>query len=153
MIESTVNELAKYAMAGHKKGADILKIEDLITNPKKTFHEDQSVFDAVKVLVNDGSNGFAVVDTQGMLKGFLSEKDCLKHIFEDALNESPSGTVGDYMAKDVTTFNLSTTIYTVMNNFITLPFHTYPVVEDGKYIGEIRRKEVLKKLMQRGFNF
>ncbi len=152
MFDSTVNELSKYVMADHTDGNEKLDLLELITFSKKSFHEDQPIHQAAKVLVKEGHSGFPVVNSKGELVGFLSEKDCLCHIFDDALNKMPSGKVKDYMSKELITVTPTTALYKVVEYFISKPFHSYPVLDEGKYVGYIRRKDLLKALIGRGFN-
>ncbi len=148
MFNSTVNELSKYVLADHHDGDINITTKDLITYSKGTFHEDQPIEEASKFLIKENLTGLPVVNTSDQLVGFLSEKDCLKNIFDNSINKMPPGNVGDYMTTSVINFTPDTSIYKILEFFISKPYHLYPVVENGKYIGFVSRKSVLKALMK-----
>jgi CBS domain-containing protein len=150
MFNSTVNELNKYVMENHTEGVEGLALIDLVSFSKNSFHEDQSIFEAAKLLSKKNNSGFPVVNNRGEVVGFLSEKDCLRHLFDDSLNKMPSGKVSDYMTKNVVSFDLQTSIHKVLESFIREPFHCYPVLDGKKYIGVVQRRTMLDALLKRG---
>lgn len=148
MIESTVNELQKYREGHHQEKAfNDPKIDEMIIFDKSSFHEDQSIYEAARVLIKDSQSGYPVVNSKGEIVGFLSEKDCLSHVFDDLMNRIPLGSVKDYMSRDIITLTPSTPFFKVLECFVTKPFHVYPIVENKKYIGFVRRKDILKHVI------
>lgn len=149
MFDQTVNELSKYAMADHKGNVEHISLGELVVWPKKVFKKNQSIDDAARILSEESSTGFSVIGNKGELIGYLSEKDCLKNIFEEELNQSPGGTVGDYMTQEVVSFDYNTPIHTVLAFFVTKSYHTYPVTKDGILVGEVRRRDLLKAFVEK----
>ena len=152
MFDSTVNELKKYSMNKHKDAEDHLTLDELIVLSKNSFHKDQPIREAAAYLVKEKCTGLSVVNSEGELVGFLSEKDCLEHMFNDVLNKAPLGSVGDYMTKDVITFRRDSGLYNVIENFISKPYQVYPIIEGKKNIGYVNRRDILGALIVKGEN-
>ena len=77
------------------------------------------------------------------LTGFISEKDCLKLLSSRIFHGTPSAHVSDYMTRDVTTIGPGTDIYTIAGIFLRNDFRRLPVVEDGRVLGQVSRRNVL----------
>ena len=148
MFDSTVNELAKYTMQDHKGNVTQLVAEDLVAKQKEFFHQDQHILQAAKVLVKEKKTGLPVINSAGELVGFLSEKDCMRHMFDDFMNNAPIGTVKDYMTKDLIVLYPQSTIYQIVEHFLAYNVQSFPVCDKGNYIGLIRRKDILEALME-----
>jgi len=90
-----------------------------------------------------------VVDADGNLCGVLSEGDCLKEIvrgkYDNGINSF--GHVADYMAKDVKTINHDEGILEAANMFLNLRIRRFPVLKDGKLVGQISQKDVMKAVL------
>ena len=112
-----------------------------------TFKTDDDIFKVMKTLLSFKITGGPVLDEQGLLTGFISEKDCLRLVALNAYHGSRrTGTVADYMTgKDaLTTVTPETGLYKVMQLFIQLPYKKIIVAENGKLIGTVKRTDVLK---------
>ena len=150
MFDSTVNELSKYT---HHEEATLapLKAEDIMETKFNTFHIDQPILEAAKSLIRSNSTGDPVVNSRGELVGFLSTKDCLKQLYDQAVNKVPYfGTVNDYMSTTVECFGKQTLIFPILESFIEKPFQAYPIVENNKLVGVVRRQTVLQELLTKG---
>jgi CBS domain-containing protein len=113
-----------------------------------TVNPDTTILGATNVLVKQNITGLPVVDKKNKLLGIVTEKDLLKlqHSLETKAytsSESPK-TVEEVMTKEVVTFDkddpLSDVIKCVMEN----NFRRVPILSDGKLVGIISRKDLLK---------
>ncbi|MEQ8339061.1 MAG: CBS domain-containing protein [Cyclobacteriaceae bacterium] len=111
-----------------------------------TFSPEQSIYDAIDIMLEKRISGGPVLDKSGALIGILSEKDCLKvmvdAVYHNQLNTD--GVVKDYMSTTVTTVDVSKDVVDVANMFLTSNFRRYPVVEQGKLKGQVSRRDVMK---------
>ena len=85
-----------------------------------------------------------MVDEKGNLVGMLSEKDCLWTLLESSYYNNLSGYVKDYMSTELTTINLYDSLSEVAQKFLDLRFRRFPVLQNGKLVGQISRRDVLK---------
>ena len=125
---------------------DTLTARDCMTAQLVTFHPDQHVLDAVRVLVNKRISGAPVLDQFGNLVGVLTEQDCLKIALEAEYNQSPGGKVREYMSTGIYTLDIDTPVVEIAQIFLNKPFRRYPVMEQGRLVGIVSRRNVLEAL-------
>lgn len=119
----------------------MVKVNDLIT-----FRPDQSIHDAIDVIIEKKISGAPVLDESGKLVGMLSEKDCLKIIVDQAYHNLPieSKKVSDYMTANVKTVSTDSDVVSAANQFLNTPIRRMPVVENGVLKGQISRRDILR---------
>ena len=111
-----------------------------------TFTPDTDVMTAIGALVKSGHSGAPVCEAGGKLIGMLSEKDCLKVAVVASYEGVSPGTVSDFMAVSVQTITPDETLLDVANRFLDSPYKRFPVIEGGKLVGQISRRDVLKAI-------
>jgi CBS domain-containing protein len=129
-----------------KIGAQIL-VSDYMTTNLITFKSDDSLDHVIEQLITYNISGGPVVNDKNELIGIISETDCIKHISESKYYNMPSdtnNTVGKYMVKDVDTIDKNMNIFDAAFKFISSHRRRFPVVENGKLIGQLSQKDVLK---------
>ena len=109
---------------------------------------DLPIRDAIDVLVKRGLTGVPVLGAGGKLLGVLSEEHCLRLIaLGDHRSDAPTGTVAEYFDSTVPQVSPDVDIYYVAGMFLRAQAHRrFPVVENGKLLGVITRKDVLRAL-------
>ena len=68
----------------------------------------------------------------------------IKILLESSYYNYLSGHVKDYMSKNLTTVDINDSITEVAQKFIDLRFRRFPVLENGKLVGQISRRDILK---------
>jgi len=107
------------------------------------------IYQAMKLLLKHQINALPVVDAENNLVGIVSEKDCLKLAAHDAYqNDLPGGPVRTFMTKDVVSVTPETGLGEVIELFMTHPYKKLPVVNHGKLVGVVRRRDVLVVLQE-----
>ena len=119
-------------------------IKDVMATDLITFKPDTPIESAIKSFLENKISGAPVVNEQGDLIGMLSEKDCLGTLFESSYYNNPSGYVKDYMSTELITISIYDTLSEVAQKFLDLRFRRFPVLENGKLVGQISRRDVLK---------
>ena len=104
-----------------------------------TFKPDTLIGTAIESILNHKISGAPVVDENGDLVGILSEKDCMKTLFESSYYNNLSGQVKDYTSTEVTTSDINETLADVTDKFNRLRFRRFSVLENGKLVGQISR--------------
>lgn len=121
-------------------------VRDYMVTRLHTLTPEVRILDAVDMLVARQVSGAPVV-REGRLVGMLSEKDCVRLLSKGGDDDDvPTGTVGDYMVREVKTVPPSMDIYYLAGLFIKHPYRRYPVVEDGVLVGQISRRDVLRAI-------
>ncbi len=119
----------------------MVSVGDLIT-----FSPDQTIQEAIDVIIEKRISGAPVLDNNGKLVGMLSEKDCLKIIVDQAYHNLPieSKKVADYMTADVRTVPPDSDVVDAANQFLHSPIRRMPVVDNGVLKGQISRRDILR---------
>jgi CBS domain-containing protein len=113
-----------------------------------TLAADTEINRAVSVLLDNNISGAPVTDSAGRLVGVLSMKDCLKAALQDSYHQEWGGTVGDHMSRDVETLDAELDIVKAAEKFISSHYRRFPVLRDGRLVGQISRADVLKALAE-----
>lgn len=123
-----------------------IQVEDHMSKRLITFRPDQTIDDVIQVLLNKKISGGPVVDDQGKLCGVISEGDCLKEVVKGKYNNTPSlhGKVSEHMATDIKTVNPEMNIFEAAQLFLNMKLRRFPVIENGKLVGQISQKDVMR---------
>lgn len=122
-----------------------VKVRDYMRDQLITFKPQTDLFEAINKLIDHRITGAPVVDEQGNLVGLLSEADCLRAILTLTYHEEEmGGIVGDYMVEEVHTIDYEADIIKVAEEFINNRRRLLPVVKNGKVVGQISRRDVLR---------
>lgn len=124
-----------------------VKIADYMATRLTTFRPNDPVLEAMDRLLEQSISGAPVVDDQGQLLGILSSTDLLAIVMQDSYYDEPMGIVADYMASPVETVDADGDIYSLAERFLTSHRRRFPVVRDGRLVGQISRRDVLRAAM------
>jgi CBS domain-containing protein len=121
-----------------------VKVADYMSQKLVTFHPQTNVIEALAVILDNHITGAPVVDDGGRLVGILSEVDLMAVVIQDSYYDESLGIVADYMRTQVDTIDADTDIYSVAQRFLREHRRRYPVVRDGKLVGQLSRRDVLQ---------
>ncbi|MBC2843724.1 CBS domain-containing protein [Winogradskyella flava] len=127
-----------------------LKVKDYMTTKLVTFKPDQSVQEVVESLIKYKISGGPVVNDRNELVGIISEGDCLKQLSESRYYNMPleHDKVEKRMAKNVETIDGNMDVFDAANKFLQSKIRRFPIVENGKLVGQISQKDILKAALQ-----
>lgn len=127
---------------------DLLQVIDYMDPRSHEVRATDDVHKVVGLLVDRGVTGVPVVDDENTVVGMLTERECLRlltHPSEDL------ETVAQLMRTDVTTVQPEMDVSYVAGLFNK---HTdsrrFAVVKDGKLVGVVTRKDVLRAIRTMG---
>lgn len=110
-----------------------------------TVRPEATMGEAMRLIIDNKISGLCVVDERGHLVGILSELDCLRAMLSAGYNEGGIGQVSDYMASDnLVVANPHEDITDVAQDMLLKKKRRRPVVEDGKLIGQVTCRQLLK---------
>ncbi|WP_299112298.1 CBS domain-containing protein [uncultured Winogradskyella sp.] len=133
-----------------------LKVKDYMTTNLITFKPDQSVQEVVESLIKYKISGGPVVNNQQELVGIISEGDCLKQLSESRYYNMPleHDNVEKRMATNVETIDGNMDVFDAANKFLQSKRRRFPIVENGKLVGQISQKDILKAALKlKGVNW
>jgi CBS domain-containing protein len=99
-----------------------------------------------RILLAKRISGAPVIDDAGVLIGVLSELDCLRLLSSDefyADHQEEAATVKHFMTGAGRTIPPDLGIYAIAHYFLTTPIRRLPVVEEGRLLGQVSRRDVL----------
>ncbi|MDG1264604.1 MAG: CBS domain-containing protein [Flavobacteriaceae bacterium] len=120
-------------------------VKDIMTTNLILFTIDQSIHEVMNSFIKNKISGGPVVDDRGKLIGVISEADCMKEISDSRYFNMPilDKTVGHFMTKKVETLPASMTLFDAASKFHDTSRRRFPVLENGKLVGQISRKDIV----------
>lgn len=121
------------------------KVKDFMTRQLITFKPDQPVSDVIEALIKYKISGGPVINDEKELVGIISEGDCIKHISESRYYNMPEDDkkIEQYMVKEVETIDGEMHIFDAANKFLNDKRRRFPILENGKLVGQISQKDIL----------
>jgi len=134
-----------------EKKSELILVSDYMTKNLITFKENQPIEDVIDSLIKNKISGGPVINEKNELIGIISEGDCMKQISESRYYNLPmdtNNTVGKAMIKQVETIDGNMNILDAVNKFLESKRRRFPIVENGKLVGQISQKDVLIAAMK-----
>lgn len=125
-----------------------LKASNYMTTSLVTVRSTTDIYRAIDLLLMYEISGLPVIDDKGNLIGMLSESDCLRSALSSGYYEDGPATVEAFMTTVVDTISPDEGLIKVTEIFIQKNRRRLPVVENGKLIGQISRRDVLKAIKE-----
>lgn len=123
-----------------------VKVKDHMTKNVVTLQPDMEIAHAAQFLIAHDISGAPVLDEHGRLVGILTERDCMRVAMQADYHGTPGGLVSDYMSPDPQSVEPEESILTMADLFINGRFHRYPVVDNGRLVGLISRRDVMRAM-------
>lgn len=120
---------------------------EIMTSQLVTLRPDMPAVDAAQMLLDNSISGAPVVDSEGSLLGLLSEFDCLRAVAASdyEMDEHDAAeVVADLMTRDCHTIGPEVDLFALAHEFVTLRVRRLPVVEEGRLIGQVSRRDALR---------
>ena len=121
------------------------QVHDVINKDVLTISANVTVEEAMRYLVDNKISGTPVVDEEGYLVGIISEFQLLETLYSPEVREMP---VRDVMTKDVLTVKSNMMLSDAASLMVAHRIRRLPVVDDGKIVGIISRRDLLKYTLE-----
>ena len=140
---------------GSRKNSNVMEqtpllVRDYMTTSMVKFRPEQSIEEVIQELITKRISGGPVVNEQNELVGIISEGDCLKQISDSRYYNMPMAQdiVESRMITDVETIDGNMNVFDAANKFLDSKRRRFPIVRDGKLIGLISQKDILKAALK-----
>ncbi len=129
-----------------KSTSEQINVSDYMTRKLIVFSPDQSVLEVMNILIKHKISGGPVVNENQELVGIISEGDCIKQISDSRYYNQPMENISvrEHMATDVDTVEGDMNIFDAAEKFLKSKHRRFPILEDGKIVGQISQKDILK---------
>ena len=122
------------------------RVRDFMTKNPLSISPETEIMRAVHLLVAEDISGLPVTDAQGRLVGILTERDCIAVALQAGYFDELGGRVEQYMTTPVETVEPDSSLMDLAELFARSPFRRCPVVEEGRLVGLICRRDILRAL-------
>lgn len=119
----------------------MLVARDIMTDQIVSIRPTASVEEAIEQLLLQRISGLPVVDEQGRLVGIVTEFALLAIAYDPSIVRDP---VSQHMTTDLLTVDVDDPIRKVADLCIVHRVRRIPVLENGRLVGLIARRDVLK---------
>jgi len=123
------------------RASDAMNREVVCLRPEATVEE------AIRILLEREISGAPVVDRAGQLVGIISEFQLLEVLYSPELK---SAALGEFMTRDVLTVGEQALLSDVVSLMIAHRIRRVPVVQDGRVVGLLTRRDLLRYAMEDG---
>lgn len=121
-------------------------VKDYMNTELITFRKDENIMDVAEKLLKHKISGGCVVDEKNQLLGMISEGDCMKHVSDSQYYNMPldDSAVEKRMTCNVETIDANMNVIDAAKFFIEKRYRRFPIVENGKLVGQISQSDVLR---------
>ena len=146
-----------------------MKVEEIMASPVIVANENETLREVAIKMMSNRIGGLPVINDDGELVGFLSETDFTakkqsipfsrieapqlfgkwvnKDDIDEMYNEAKKIKVKEVMSEKVITLHPDDSIEEFIEKIMEHKFHRYPVVKDGKPVGIVSRRDLLKLII------
>ena len=123
----------------------MFKLKSIMEKPVIAVRKDASVYEAMDVLRKHNITGTPVTNEDWTLAGIITEKDLLRFLYATTTDEPK---VEDFMTKDVVSFDVEDSMISVADCFMKNDFRRVPILENGKVVGIISKKDIIDYILK-----
>lgn len=124
------------------------RVRDCMARDLVTLSPEMEITQAAHLLLAHGISGAPVVDAAGRLVGVLSKKDCLRAALQASYHRDWGGEVAGFMSREVETLAPDLDIVAAAQAFVDSSYRRFPVLAEGRLVGQISRADVLRALTE-----
>jgi len=110
-----------------------------------TVKRTTSLETARRMLAQWPVTGLPVVDDAMMLVGMITEKDILRHLFDNTGN---AHTVEDLMTENVVSFQQSDSLFDICDCLVQHDFRRVPILDEGRLVGIVSRTDIILYMLK-----
>jgi len=123
----------------------MLTARAIMTNDVITIDPKSSIQEAIELLLKQRVSGLPVTDADGRLIGIVTEFALLAIAYDNRVRED---SIAQHMTTEVLTVDASDPINKVVDLCLMHRVRRVPVLENGRLVGLISRRDVLKAMYE-----
>src|SRR5215216_6736582 len=123
----------------------MLTAGSIMTTNLVTVRPKASIEEAIEILLNQRISGLPVTDDDGRLVGVIKEFALLAVTYDKRVKNH---TVAQHMTRDVITVDVNDSVSRIADLCIVHRVRRVPVMENGRLVGVIARRDVLRALVE-----
>ncbi|MEZ6068215.1 MAG: CBS domain-containing protein [Planctomycetaceae bacterium] len=121
---------------------------DIMVSRLITLRPDMDVFAAIDLLLKHNISGAPVVDQDGRYLGVFSESCSISLLLAAAYDGAPTNEIERFVDGDAPTIEPGADLLTIAQVFLETRYRRLPVLEDGRLLGQVSRRDLLKAARQ-----
>lgn len=114
-----------------------------------SINENDSVYDAIKVLSEQKIGALPVLNNQKKLSGMLSERDIIQKVSFNKTIDLPHTQIKSIMTTKIITCNQDTESNVLMTIMTNNKIRHIPIIKQGSLIGIVSIGDVVKRLLEK----
>ena len=114
-----------------------------------SINENDSVYDAIKVLSEQKIGALPVLNNQKKLSGMLSERDIIQKVLFNKTIDLPHTQIKSIMTTKIITCNQDTESNVLMTIMTNNKIRHIPIIKQGSLIGIVSIGDVVKRLLEK----
>lgn len=123
---------------------------EMMTKNLVTLSPGLEVFQAIDVLLRRRISGAPVVEEDGTFLGIFSESSCMRFIVNAAYESLPDAGLMPFVDAHPPSIDPDTDLLTICQTFLDQATRRLPVLEEGRLIGQVSRRDVMHKVLALG---
>jgi len=127
----------------------MIEAKDIMKTNVLAVTKDTDIYDAIRIMVANNVTGLPVIDNDRVLVGIVTEKDVLTLLYN--IEDRP-GRVADFMTPTVVAFEQDQDLLVVAESLRANHFRRVPILNRGKLVGIISRKDVIRHIKAQYIN-
>ena len=114
-----------------------------------SINENDSVYDAIKVLSEQKIGALPVLNNQKKFSGMLSERDIIQKVLFNKTIDLPHTQIKSIMTTKIITCNQDTESNVLMTIMTNNKIRHIPIIKQGSLIGIVSIGDVVKRLLEK----
>lgn len=121
---------------------------DIMIRRVVTVNPHQDLFEVIGLLIKHQISGAPVVDKAGRYLGIFSERTSIGLLVDAVAHGTPTNSIESWIDADAPTVTPDTDLLTIAQILKESNYRRLPVLQHGKVVGLISRRDVLKAAHQ-----
>ena len=124
----------------------MVKAKNIMTKEVVSTRRDMPAEEALEYLLRNKIAGMPVVEEDMTLVGIVTEKDLLELLCEP--EDAGQKTIEHFMTQPAVHFDEDESLNEICKCFLEVTFRMVPVTKEGKVVGIVSRRDVLKCVLE-----